>query len=192
MSMLFEVKGRQYKLVPVDEDTKKVDGGYENIGAEGKHSKEPLSKEDADNQRKAMFANGYHENNKYKSEPKCKKIKGSGTKNDLKGGSKKPDEDPKLKSNEIKPGEKKAFGSCKPGYGPSKVGKKDKDPKDPKQVKEGLNKIDLNQKRSHISKQEIYNFLEKIREFVDHHLDNEGAYLADEIDDFLERIRDSI
>jgi hypothetical protein len=41
------------------EGTEKVDGGYENIGKEGKHSKKPMTKKDADDQRKAMFANGY-------------------------------------------------------------------------------------------------------------------------------------
>ena len=43
------------------EGTEKVKGGYENIGAEGKHSKKPMTKKAADDQRKAMFANGYHE-----------------------------------------------------------------------------------------------------------------------------------
>lgn len=43
------------------EDTKKVKGGYQNIGKKGKHSKKPMSKKAADDQRKAMFANGYHE-----------------------------------------------------------------------------------------------------------------------------------
>ena len=43
----------------MEEDTVKVDGGYENIGDEGKHSKKPLTKKKADDQRKAMFAQGY-------------------------------------------------------------------------------------------------------------------------------------
>lgn len=43
------------------EDTVKVKGGYQNVGKKGKHSKKPMTKKAADNQRKAMFANGYHE-----------------------------------------------------------------------------------------------------------------------------------
>jgi Zn finger protein HypA/HybF involved in hydrogenase expression len=43
------------------EDTKKVKGGYQNVGKKGKHSKKPMTKKAADDQRKAMFANGYHE-----------------------------------------------------------------------------------------------------------------------------------
>lgn len=46
---------------PLIEDTVKVKGGYQNVGKKGKHSKKPMTKKAADAQRKAMFANGYHE-----------------------------------------------------------------------------------------------------------------------------------
>jgi hypothetical protein len=130
---LVEVRGRQYRLVPIIEDTVKVDGGYENIGKEGKHSEEPMSKKNADDQRKAMFANGYKEaqakDAKASKEVKGKKIAVAGPKNDLKGGSKGPDED--IKMDNDRPGNPGSTGSRKPGYGPSKVGGPSKDPKDP-------------------------------------------------------------
>ena len=46
---------------PVSEGTRKVKGGYENIGKKGKHSKKPMTKKKANAQRKAMFANGFKE-----------------------------------------------------------------------------------------------------------------------------------